>query len=96
MEKYKYRHDWFITIQEKHLHSFVTFDIKDFHPSIKEKLLIKALKFAETYTDIYDDDKRVINHSRKSLLFNNQQTLIKKECVLFDVTIGGIRRCRGM
>ena len=83
MEKYKYRHDWFITIQEKHLH-------------LLSKLLIKALKFAETYTDIYDDDKRVINHSRKSLLFNNQQTLIKKECVLFDVTIGGIRRCRGM
>ena len=39
--------NWFITIQEKHLHSFVIFDIKDFYPSLKEKLLIKALKFAE-------------------------------------------------
>ena len=39
--------DLFITIQEKHLHSFVIFGIKDFYPSIKEKLLIKALKFAE-------------------------------------------------
>ena len=33
--------DWFITIQDKHLHSFVIFDIKDFYPSVKEKLLIK-------------------------------------------------------
>ena len=33
--------DWFITIQEKHLHNFVIFDFKDFYPSIKEKLLIK-------------------------------------------------------
>ena len=65
--------DWFITIQEKHLHSFVIFDIKDFYPSIKEKLLIKALKFAESFTDISNEDKCIINHSRKSLLFNNQQ-----------------------
>ena len=54
--------DLFITIQEKHLHSFVIFGIKDFYPSIKEKLLIKALKFAESYTDISDEDKRIMNH----------------------------------
>ena len=54
--------DLFITIQEKHLHSFVIFGIKDFYPSIKEKLLIKALKFAESCTDISDEDKRIMNH----------------------------------
>ena len=54
--------DLFITIQEKHLHSFVIFGTKDFYPSIKEKLLIKALKFAESYTDISDEDKRIMNH----------------------------------
>ena len=79
--------DWFITIQEKHLHSIVSFDIKDFYPS-KENLLIKALKFAESYTDISDEDKRIINQSRKSLLFSNQQAQIKKESGLFDVTVG--------
>ena len=77
--------DWFITIQKKH--SFVIFDIKDFYPSIKEKLWIKALKFAESYTDISDEDKKIINHSRKSLLFNNQQAWIKKESGLLDVTM---------
>ena len=70
--------DWFITIQEKHLHSFVIFDIKDFYPPIKEKLLIKALKFAESYTDISDEDKCIINHSRKSLLLDNQASIKKK------------------
>ena len=62
---------WFIPIRETHLHSFVIFDIKEFYPSIKETLLIKALKFGESYTDISDEDKRIINHSKKLLLFNN-------------------------
>ena len=46
--------------------------MKEFYPSIKEKLLIKAVGFEEAYTDISDADKRIINHSRKSLLFKNQ------------------------
>ena len=82
--------DWFITIQEEHLQSFAIFDIKDFYPSIK------ALKFAESFTDIYNEDKRIINHSRKSLLFNNQKAWIKKESGLFDVTMGaydGVEVC---
>ena len=65
---------WFITIQDKHLHSLAIFDIKDFYPSIKKKLLIKALKFAESCTDLSNEGKRIINLSRKSLLFSNQQT----------------------
>ena len=47
---------------KKHLHRFVIFDIKNFYSSIKEKLLIKTLKFAESYTDISDEEKRKINH----------------------------------
>ena len=79
--------DLFTTIQEKHLHSFVIFGIKYFYPSVKEKLLIKALKFAESYTGISDEDKRIMNHSRKSLLFNNRQAWMKKESGLFNVTM---------
>ena len=77
---------WFIPTQDKHLHSFLIFDIKDFYSSIKEKLLRKALKFVESYTDISDEGKRIINHSRKSLLFNSKQAWIKKESALFDIT----------
>ena len=36
--------DCFITIPAKHLHSFVIFDIKDFYPSIKEKIINKSTK----------------------------------------------------
>ena len=43
---------------KKHLHRFV----KNFYSSMKEKLLIKTLKFAESYTDISDEEKRKINH----------------------------------
>ena len=32
--------------------------------------------------------KKIINHVRKSLLFNKQQNWIKKESGLFDVTMG--------
>ena len=77
---------WFIPTEDKHLHSFLIFDIKDFYSSIKEKLLRKALKFVESYTDISDEGKRIINHSRKSLLFNSKQAWIKKESTLFDIT----------
>ena len=43
--------DWFITIQNKYLHIFVNLYNKNFHPSIKGKVLIKVLKFAETYLE---------------------------------------------
>ena len=58
------------------------------HQKKKEKLSTKALKFAESCTDISDKGKHIINHSRKSLLFNNKQALIKKESELLDVTMG--------
>ena len=64
------------------------FDIKDFYPSIKEKLLKKALAFAEQYVSIPNEDKIIINHARKSLLFNNDETWMKKDSGLFDVTMG--------
>ena len=47
-----------------------------------------ALDFASSYINIPDNDKKIINHARKSLLFNKQQTWIKKESGLFDVTMG--------
>ena len=47
---------------------------------------MKTLKFLESYTGISNGDKWIINQSRKSLLFNNQQAWIKKVCELFNVT----------
>ena len=62
--------------------------MKEFYPSIKEPLLQKALKFAEEYIDIPTDDKAIIKHTRKSLLFNKSETWIKRDSELFDVAMG--------
>ena len=59
-----------------------------FYPSIKQQLLKEALDFANSYIDILENDKKIMNHARKLLLFNKQQTWIKKESGLFDITMG--------
>ena len=40
---------WFNSLQNKELLSFICFDVCDFYPSITEKLLCKALDFANSY-----------------------------------------------
>ena len=79
---------WFNDIQEKKSYKFAMFDIKDFYPSIKEGLLNKALNFAGTHVNISKEDKDIIYHARKSLLFNNNEEWVKKEGNTFDVTMG--------
>ena len=81
--------EWFKNIkEEKHLNKFMVFDIKEFYPSIKENLLRNALEFASAITTISSKDKEIIHHARKSLLFNNGETWMKKGSKLFDVTMG--------
>ena len=67
--------------------SFILFDIKDFYPTITKDLLTKCLKFAEEKVQISYDDTKIIYHARKSWLFNEGGTWMKKVC-LFDVTVG--------
>ena len=64
------------------------FDIKDFYPSIKETLLIKAINFAEKHVNKTNEDKVSTKHARKSLLYDNSETWIKKDSGLLDVTMG--------
>ena len=63
------------------------FGIKDFYPSFSKELLNDALTFAETIINLDDHDKKIIYHSRKSLLFNQEQTWMKKGSDLFDVSM---------
>ena len=48
-------------------HSFASFDVDSFYPSITESLLSKAISFAKNYTTIRDKDKEIVwtkkNHS---------------------------------
>ena len=80
--------EWFKGISDKTAHTFTMFDIKDFYPSIKENLLKEAINFAKTHITLSKNDIEVIFHARKSLLFSNGDTWIKKEDGLFDVTMG--------
>lgn len=83
--------DWFKAIPNKPSHSFVTFDVVDFYPSISEELLSKALSFAEQHDQITDDEKHIIFQTKKSLLFNEDTAWCKKDSdtnSLFDVTMG--------
>ena len=48
---------------------FLMFDIKDFYPSIKEKLLWEVVRFAKLCISLTNQDIEAIFHARKSLLY---------------------------
>ncbi len=80
---------WFKSIPNKQLHSFITFDIIDFYPSISEELLAEALTFASQYAQITDEERSIIMQAKSSLLFTENDTWRKKSSkTLFDVTMG--------
>ena len=79
---------WFIGIDNKQHCKFIMFDIKDFYTLISKELLTYALTFAETIMNLNDHDKKIIYHFRKSLLFNQELTWIKKVSDLFNVSMG--------
>ena len=81
--------NWFTNIPDMQKHSFASFDIDSFYPSITESLLSKAISFAKNYTTISDKDIDIIMHCRKSLLFDNETAWTKKNhSSMFDVTMG--------
>ena len=49
--------EWFKAIPDKSKHAFITFDVCDFYPSISEELLMKALDYASTFTNVTDQDR---------------------------------------
>ena len=48
--------EWFGNIEQKSRHSFISFDIVDFYPSISENLLDQALSWASSLADILHED----------------------------------------
>ena len=79
---------WFKNLPEREKLSFIKFDIVEFYPSISEELLRKAITFAKRYTTITKQEEEVIWHARKSLLFGDNSTWLKKGGKKFDVTMG--------
>ena len=81
-------------MKNKNLYKFAAFDIKEINPSVKEYLLKNAINFAEQHSKLSDNDKAIIFHARKYLLFKGQHVWIKKKQGLFDVTIGALMEQR--
>ena len=80
---------WFSSLQDKQSLTFLVFGIVDFYPSISEALLNQSLDFASQFINITHQDRNVIMHARKSLLFDQEKPWRKKnsQC-MFDVTMG--------
>ena len=79
---------WFKNIKNKNSCTFTTFDIDEFYPSITQKLLSDAINFASSHTNISQNEKEVILHCRKSLLFSDNDHWVKNDDNNFDVTMG--------
>ena len=60
------------------MYKFLQFDVKDFYPSIKETLLNEAMQFVKEHVPITRKDAEVILHARKSVLYNNGESWVKK------------------
>ena len=65
------------------------FDVENFYPSVSLNLFNEAIQHASTVTEISDNDKTIIKHSRKTLLFHNNHPWEKKSGDSdFDVLMG--------
>ena len=81
--------EWFKAIPDKSKHAFITFDVCEFYPSISEELLMKALDYASTFTNVTDQDRQIIIHAKRSLLYHQDSQWKKKNSDnTFDVTMG--------
>ena len=80
---------WFNNIPDKSASHFICFDVVDFYPSITEQTLTAALAFASKYTNISEDEKRLIMHTKTTLLYHNESTWRKAtNTSSFDVAMG--------
>ena len=75
-------------LESKQGSKFTKFDLVEFYLSVSKTLLQKAINFAQNFTKIDEDKVNLILHCRKSLLFDQNDTWIKQEGNLFDVTMG--------
>ena len=80
---------WYNGLPEKQKLNFISFDIVSYYPSITEELLRKAIEYASKYTPISEEEKEILFHSSKSLLYHKGEVWRKKGKSLFDIIMGG-------
>ena len=80
--------DLFTNLEDKSSLKFLKFDILAFNPSFSQELFDKVICWSKQFYDFTKQQLDVINNSRKSFLFLNDQTWTKKNKENFDVTMG--------
>ena len=87
---------WYNNLPDKHKANFISFNICSFYPSITEELLRKAIDHAGKYVQISDEEKEILFHTSKSLLYHKGEAWAKKGVSLFDIGMGsydGAEKC---
>ena len=80
---------WFSSLENKKDLSFFKFDVVSFYPSISESLFSDTVKWANNLIPFENKSLELLYHSRKSFLFTDNATWIKKSGNNnFDVTMG--------
>ena len=79
---------WFSEQPDKQRLHFLVGDIKAFYPNISEALLKNALDWASTYAEVKEDEREIILHAKRSLLYFRGSPWVKKENADFDVGMG--------
>ena len=80
--------DWFKSIKNKKIFKFLVFDIESFYPSITLELLEEALEWAAQFTNVTDQQKKVVFQASKSFLFSRGAPWVKKGNTNFDIGMG--------
>ena len=88
--------DWFNGLSDKNIKPFIKLDICNFFPSITEQLIHKSIEHAAQYIHISEEDKILLFHTSKSLLYAKGQAWVKKGNSTFDNGTGsfdGAEKC---
>ena len=80
--------NWFNKVENKNKDKFMIFHIKDFYSSITKKLSDCFINFTRQHVQIKRQDFNIMQHARKSLLYNKEILLQKKKADLLDVSMG--------
>ena len=88
MERYVRSHRLIQQNRRKIKHTFMVFGVKDLNPSISKYSLQKSLKFCQNKSIYNPRIRKDYIPFSESLLFKEEETWMKKEGELFEVTMG--------
>ena len=80
--------NWLKKNEKRNKYNFMIFDVKDYYSSISKKLLDDSINLAEQHIQIKREDFNIIQHTRKTLLYNKKIPWQNKNTNLFDVAMG--------